>query len=40
MLAHAHPVGDSTVIDLDANNAITLTGVLKTTLAADDFAFL
>jgi Ca2+-binding RTX toxin-like protein len=40
MLAHAHDVGGSTVIDLDANNSITLTGVLKTSLAADDLPFL
>jgi Ca2+-binding RTX toxin-like protein len=37
MLAHANQVGDSTVIVLDVNNSITLTGVLKTSLAADDF---
>jgi hypothetical protein len=40
MLAHSHQVGNSTVIDLDANNSITLTDVFKTSLAADDFAFL
>jgi serralysin len=40
MLAHSRQVGNSTVIDLDANSSITLTDVFKTSLAADDFAFL
>jgi Ca2+-binding RTX toxin-like protein len=39
MMAAAAQVGANTVITIDAANKITLSGVLKSALVADDFAF-
>jgi Ca2+-binding RTX toxin-like protein len=40
VLAAAVQVGANTVINITANDTITLTGITKTLLVADDFAFL
>ena len=39
IMAAAAQEGSNTVITFDASNNITLTGVLATTLVADDFLF-
>ena len=38
--SHATQIGADTVIAIDVNDTITLHGVLKTILAADDFSFV
>ena len=40
VMAAATQVGSDTVIMIDANNSITLTGVLISSLVADDFSFV
>jgi len=40
VVAVTSQVGVNTVIAFDAADTITLTGVLKTALVADDFVFL